>query len=61
MEVMAKVFPDFFSGLPDVQSMFTHEAYVELMDNKFAGNFSQMAAHSEFCDYHKIITEVKHY
>ncbi|PIO70401.1 sodium-dependent neutral amino acid transporter B(0) family protein [Teladorsagia circumcincta] len=57
MEIMTLVFPENFSSVDDVRKMFTQDQYIELMQNKFTGEFTKMAAHSQMCNYATIISE----
>nr|CDJ87077.1 Sodium:neurotransmitter symporter domain containing protein [Haemonchus contortus] len=57
MEIMVSVFPENFSSVADVRKMFTQDQYIELMQHKFTGEFTKMAAYSQMCNYATIISE----
>ncbi|CAJ0575085.1 unnamed protein product, partial [Mesorhabditis spiculigera] len=57
MTIMAATYRDVFASAADVERHFGYEGYIELMENEFKGNYSDMAMNSQFCNYHKIITE----
>ncbi|KAJ1357993.1 hypothetical protein KIN20_016289 [Parelaphostrongylus tenuis] len=57
MMIMQSLYPDRFATVDDVRRAFTVDQYISLIDNKFTGNYTKMAAHSQMCNYATIISE----
>ncbi|CAD6185523.1 unnamed protein product [Caenorhabditis auriculariae] len=57
MHTFSKVYPLYFPTYADVRKTFTNSEYIEMIENKFTGQYTMMAAHSEMCDFKQTLNE----